>query len=326
LNAHAEIAVDPWSHWRNAVAERKPVDVPKNEVAFGYYRGRDNECVAFLPDGEGGVTVWRSGTFPPPKHWDETVDLFARVCMRPVSHEDATHKGEHGRWPDEVAPVAVDADLPPHEQATAKLTAQREAMAAWIKEIGKVTTQEHADKAGSYADAFAKIEKEAEAARKAEKKQHDDAAAAVQKKWVPVVDRAAELKVYAKKTVEPFLLAEKARLDAIEAERKRAAEEARLAAQKAAEDAAGEPPPAAPVAPAAPAFIPPPAKAKAGKVHLTTRTVHEIQDYRTVLEYLAKLNDHPAELKTVVQTIVNRMSFAGVTVPGVVTKTVEGAA
>jgi hypothetical protein len=76
----------------------------------------------------------------------------------------------------------------------------------------------------------------------------------------------------------------------------------------------------------APLPAPPPAKAKAGKVHLRTVTKHEIEDLRTVLEYLAKLNQIPAELRDVAQIIVNRMRAAGVEVPGVKTKPVEIAA
>jgi hypothetical protein len=335
MNAHTQAPVDPWSHWRDAIAARKQVDMPVNEVALGYYRARDGECVAFLPDGAGHIYVWRTSDWPPPKHWDAVVELFAKVCLRPVSHEDATHYGEHGRWPEEVAPVEVDASLPPHEQADAKITAQRAAMVAWLKETGEIKTQEQADKCGNFADTFHKIWQEAEAARKAEKKPHDEAGAAVQKKWVPVVDRANELKVYAKKATEPFLIAEKARIAAEEKaaaearakaarEAKEAADAAAIAAASAAA-AAGEPAPL-PVAAPAPVFAPPPQKAKAGRVHLRTRTVHEITDMRKFLAHLADMNEIPREITDAFQLIVNRWRFAGVEVPGVEAKTVEGAA
>ena len=202
------------------------------------------------------------------------------------------------------------------------MSAQREALAAWIKEIGKVTTQEHATKAGNFADAFAKLENASDEKRKSEKEPHLEAGRAVDAKWQPIVKRAGELKAYAKKTTEPFLIAEKARLAAEE----KAAAEARAKAAREAEEArrqaeaTGAPPPVVDP-PSLPA--PPPAKAKAGKVHLRSVTKHEIVDLRTVLEFLAKMNQPPAELRDVAQVIVNRMRNAGVEIPGVETKTVE---
>ncbi len=313
---------DIFQRWRDAVAARKPVDVPKGEIAFGYYRARDGECLAFLPNDDGTPYLWRSSNKFAPTHLDQLVEQFSWVSMNPVSYEDVSAYGETGRWPDQIAPVEVSPDLPPHERADAELTAQREAMAAWIKEIGKIETQEQATKAGNFADAFAKLEKASDEARKVEKEPHLEAGRAVDAKWQPIVKRAAELKAWAKKSTEPFLIAEKARLAAEE----RAATEARAKAAREAEEArrqaeATGAPPVAPEAPPLPA--PPPVKAKAGKVHLRSKTVHEIVSMRDVLTFFATLNDHPAELKEAAQLIVNRMRTAGVEVPGVQSKTIE---
>ena len=323
MNAH--VPPDAWALWRQAVADRKPVDSPKGVIALGFYRARDNEAVSFAEE-SGEIVCWRSSSFPAPRQADAMLDLFARVCLQPVSYEDFSAYCDAGRWPDQVAPVDVPADLPPHERAQATISAQREAMSEWLKSIGgAVTTQEHASKAGNFADEFAKLEKAATAAHKAEKEPHLEAGRAVDRTWKPVIERADELKRWAKKAVEPFLIAERARIAAEEkgaadarAKSAREAEEARRRAE-----ATGEPPPAIQAAPPPAA---PPLKAKAGRVHIRERTVHEITDMRAVLEYLAKLNQYPAELRDVAQLIVNRMRHAGVEVPGVETKTIEVAA
>lgn len=316
--------IDEFSWWRDAVATGRGVETERGNPRSGYYRVKD-EAIAFWRASPGEVVCWRSGSFNPPTHFDAIDELFGWCAPHPVSYEKFCIFQETGRWPDQIAPVEVDASLPPHERADAELTAQREAMAAWVREIGKVETQEHANKAGNFADAFAKLETSATTAHKAEKAPHLEAGRLVDAAWKPVITRADELKRYAKKLPETFLIAEKARIKVDEdARREEAAKIEREAAERRRQaEAAGAPPP---VEEARPMPAPPPVKAKAGKVHLRTVTKHHIVDMRAVLEFLAKFNDHPAELKDVAQLLVNRMRHAGVEVPGVETKTVEVAA
>ena len=322
MNTH--VIPDAYHYWRAAIAARKPVDAPKGIIAAGYYRARDGEAVAFTTDGD-ELSCWRSGDFPVPSHADALLDLFARVSPYPVEFEAFSHFCTEGRWPDQVAPVEVAANLPPHEAADAEVSAQREALAAWIKEIGKVTTQEHATKAGNFSDAFAKLEKASDEKRKSEKEPHLEAGRAVDAKWQPIVKRAGELKAYAKKTTEPFLIAEKARLAAEE----KAAAEARAKAAREAEEArrqaeaTGAPPPVVDP-PSLPA--PPPAKAKAGKVHLRTETVYEVENAAAFLRWLSAQNNLPDDFLAELKALGTRMVKAGLTPDGVVVKTVERAA
>jgi hypothetical protein len=325
MNAHVELAADPWSPWREALAARKPVDAPKGVIAFGYYRARDGEAIAFW-DEEGSTVCWRSGQFPAPRHADAMLDLFARVSPYPVAHEAFVAYCDTGLWPDQVAPVEVAADLPPHERAQALISAQRDAMAEWLKSIGgAVTTQEHASKAGNFADEFAKLEKAASAQHKAEKQPVLDKGREIDGAWKPVIERADELKRWAKKSTEAFLIAERARIAAEE----RAAAEARAKAAREAEEVrraaelAGAPPPA-PAPPPLPA--PPPAKAKAGKVHLRTETIYEVESPAEFLHWLAGQNNLPEDFLAALKTLGSRMAKAGIVPDGVVAKTVERAA
>jgi hypothetical protein len=185
---------DEWSHWREALATRRGVATQPGSPRSGYYRLK-GEAIAFWRE-DGETVCWRSGTqYPTPFAPDRIDELFGWCAPHPISFESFTHFRQYGRCPDDIAPVEVAADLLPHERAEAELTAQREAMAAWVREIGgRIATQEHATKAGNYADAFAKIEKGSDEARKAEKEPHLEAGRAVDAKWQPVVKRAAELK------------------------------------------------------------------------------------------------------------------------------------
>ena len=318
MNDHFEL-------WREAIATRKPVDAPKGVVACGYYRARDGECIAFLPDEGGNPYIWRSSDKFIPKQADAIVDVFSWVSMSPVSHETAMEFCTTGRWPDDIAPVEIAADLPPHERADAELTAQREAMAKWVAEIKSIQTQEQATKAGNFADAFAKLEKACEDQRKVEKDPHVVAGREIDARWQPIVKRAGELKAWAKKSTEPFLIADRARIKAEEDVRREAiAKAAREADERRRQaEAAGAPPPA----PEPPQMLaPPPEKAKAGKVHLRTETVFEVENPAAFLRWLAAQNNLPEDFVAVLKTLGSRMVKAGLAPDGVVTKQVERAA
>jgi hypothetical protein len=318
------VGSDEWAYWRAAVGSRRGVETDPGNPRSGYYRLKDEAIAFWREDGE--VVCWRSGTkFPAPTEPDRIDELFGWCAPYPISFEDFTHFQQHGRWPDQLAPVEVADDLLPHERADAELTAQREAMAEWVKAIGKIATQEHANKAGNFADAFAKIEKASDEARKAEKEPHLETGRAVDAKWQPIVKRASELKAWAKKSTEPFLLAERQRLIKQAADeanaRIRAAREAEEARQAA--EATEAPPPAVEPAPLPAA---PPQKAKAGKVHLRTETTYEVENVAAFLRWLAAQNNLPEDFLASLKTLGTRMVKAGIAPDGVVVKSVERAA
>lgn len=328
MNEHV---VDQFEAWREALRTGKPVAYERGQPTAGYFkrRGRnDDRSVRF-----DAVAIWRDGAKwdcevsagYAPRTPDEIEEMFVGCNSSPITFELFESIMAGGAWPDEVAPVEIAADLPPHARADAELTAHREALAAWIKEIGKVSTQEQADKAGNFAGLFDKIEKASDEARKAEKEPHLESGRAVDAKWQPVVKRAAELKAWAKKSTEAFLIAEKARIIADE----RAAVEARAKSDREAAEArrqaeaTGAPPPAAPAAPEPP---PPPQKAKAGKVHLRTEAIYEVVDRAAFLRWLASQNDLPDDFLAVLKTLGSRMVKSGANPEGVIVRTEERAA
>jgi hypothetical protein len=311
MNAIAQ--VDQYQRWRDALAQNRGVETERGNPRSGYYRVK-NEAIAFWRDDDGVLSCWRSGTFPAPTDPDLIDELFGWCAPHPCSYELFQNFQQTGRWPDEVeAPGAViPPDAKPHEALDAELATLRDQARKWLETIGgAVKTQADADKAANYADEFAKLEKRGEAAHKADKAPFLEGGRAVDAAWKPIIDRAAAEKTWSKKAAEAFLIAERKR---IADEQRRVEAEAAKAAKEAPQDA---PPP-----------LPAPApKAGAGssgrRIAIRTRTVHQIEDVRALFAYFADMNETPRELMEAAQLIVNRMRSAGVTVPGVVTRTVE---
>lgn len=320
---------DQFAEWRESIATGKPVDTKRGFPRSGYYRLKGEAIAFWRQDGSDDVLCWRSGGKFTPRDHDETDELFGWCAPHPVSYENYQFFVENGRWPDEIEPVNISADLAPHEAAAAELVALREQAKTWLDGIGKVQTQSDADKCGSFADAFAKAEKRATDLHREEKAPHLEAGRAVDAAWKPIIEKAGVCKSWAKKAAEAFLIAERARL--AEEEKACVEESARIAREneraRVEAERAGAPPPIV----EAPAPPPPPqVKAKAGTagrgVSIRTRTVHRIVDVRSLLMFLADMNEPNPDLMATLQILVNRMRSAGVSVPGVETRTVEEAA
>lgn len=327
---------DQFSHWATALREGRGVDTEPGNPRSGFYKTRDRnqdrsvrfDAVAIWREPDGELCCARTGR-QAPTHADEIDTLFSYCAATPITHELYQHIAGGGTWPEEfAAPEPVADDKPPHEAIAAELAALQASAKEWIVALErKPQTQEEANKAGNFVDAFVKIEAKATSLHKAEKEPFLEGGRAVDAKYFPTRDAAAASKKWAKKLIEDFLIAEKARL--AEEARKVAAENARRTAEvdraKAEADKAGLPLPV-PLSPA-PMAAPEPAKAKAGTsgraVSLRTRTIHEIVDYRALLMFMADWNDRPGDLTAVLQVLANRMCNAGVKVPGVETKQIQ---
>lgn len=163
---------------------------------------------------------------------------------------------------------------------------------------GAAGTQEAADQASDLANRLGELWTAADEERKREKKPHDDAAKAVQQKWLPVLTAAEVYKRVKATVVTPFLVAQ-------EAKRKAAEADARKVAEQAAQSGA-------------PLFAErsPTAKAgSAGRRSVALRTVRraEIEDRAAVLAFFADSQ----QVTELLQTLSDRAVRAGVAVPGV---------
>jgi hypothetical protein len=96
-----------------------------------------------------------------------------------------------------------------------------------------IANEQQAEAVSSILNRARRIEKDADMARAAEKKPHDDAGKAVQAKWKPILSKAELAANTAKQALAPWLRK-------VEEDQRRAAEAARVEAQRLAEEAAAK--------------------------------------------------------------------------------------
>jgi hypothetical protein len=291
--------MDQYRHWADALREGRGVETEPGNPRSGFYR-LHAEAIAFWRDDNGHLLCWRSGKRPTPVHADEIDDLFSYCAKNPIPHEMFEAFCETAQWPEDAprtppAPLA----LPPHEAVAHEIAALKDLFSAWLAAAGRIALKADADKCANYADAFARLEKKAEAARQEQKAPFLAAGRDVDSRWKPVADEAAAGKRLAKKALEPYLAAERAKAIAAYAE----AAEKRLSG---------------------PAAVTAGTQGRA--VTLRTRQVNAIVDWPALFTYFASLNERPADLEAACQTVVNRMVAQGMTPPGVEIRRFEEAA
>lgn len=189
-----------------------------------------------------------------------------------------------------------------------------------------IANQGQADAVALLLEGIRKASKSADAERAAEKKPHDDASKAVQAKWRPLIDKCDLAASVAKKALTPWLehleaeqraIAEKARQEALEAQRK--AEEARkwdmdLSAQEEAAEAQKQADIATAIARKADKAKP---QAQAGRaIGLRTSYRAEVTDYGALLAHYKRTR--PDDLKAWLSDQAQKDVRAGMRViPGV---------
>lgn len=222
--------------WKTAVITGRPLKVPKDVVPSGRYRYRD-EGVAIWRDKDGRLFYKRGrkgkneligdgGRFACEADFAEAV--FGYFAKNPIS--DAVYQNwlETGDWPDDPPKLPTDnLPLDPYERAKALLEIEIELFEEWVLKSDPAL-RETSDKAARWAQRIGGLADSVEEMRVAEKRPHDEAAKAVQAKWVPLRDRAQLYTRKAKDLAGVWLKAEQARLDALHREEQRKAREAAL--------------------------------------------------------------------------------------------------
>ena len=303
-----DIDTDPrYAWWRNAIAGREPEAII-GDPECGFYsmgRGADRKPVAiYLGEGEmladvgfdartvRGITageVWpRCYSHPITEavYWDTVdnrrwADLEGIVAPKPVEERPAEPGGNlsiGGNNPPE--------DVPPIVAITEEVDNAIAALNAILPKPGEVVKDKaRADLLANSQDRLRELWKKADTQRITEKKPHDEAAAAVQAAWKPLVEakvgRIASAAEQAAAAVAGYLKWAKAEQGRIERER----EAARLAEEKRRQDEPDPEPPAPVEAP------PPPAPVRAGGGYSGRRIGLRATNYRAVID------DYPAALE-----------------------------
>jgi len=298
--------VDQYDFWRRRLAG-EIIPIHDGEPQAGFYRVRNRE-----------KTNWRTVAY-----WfkdgalrcridgadieeQRAMEMWTYASKNPITHEVFKSVSEGGAWPDLHEGVTADrinsagaADEDTFDGLQDRISdLARDAERLIV--AGAAKSQDEADRASDLANRLGELHKKADIARAAEKKPHDEAAKAVQAKWLPVLGIAEVFKMLKSRVITPFLVAED--------QKRRAAEDA---ARKAATEAAkaGQPIPEPPPAASAPV------KAGSGgrrSVALRTVKVVAIADRAAVLAFFA---DNQM-ITDALQTLAEKATRAGVMVPG----------
>jgi glycosyltransferase involved in cell wall biosynthesis len=220
--------------------------------------------------------------------------VFSRCARHPVTDDAYWTVRDGGLWPD-APPAIAKSNLPLSQRAAfaEELAGEKSEAERWLKSLpAGIDSQPLADRAINWAARIGEIERKAEAARKREKQPFLDEARSVDEEWKPVVVGAGALKRALKDACEAFLVAE----------RKKADEARRAAAEAAAQGA--------PVVP----FTLPRGKAGTASHVAGVRTVKtaKIVNYEAALAYFANAE----EIRELVQTLADRAVRAGIVPAG----------
>lgn len=297
---------DQYDFWRRRLAG-EVIPIHDGEPQAGFYRltskdGRSTPAAYwFTKDGALRCRIGNNDVD------DQTAnERWPWASKRPIPHDVYKSVIAGNPWPDQHEAVIRDranSDNAPDDDSFEALKDRIDDLARDAESLikaGGALSQDAADRASDLANRLAELHKKADMARAAEKRPHDEAAKAVQAKWLPLLGTADIYKRIKAAVITPFLVAE--------AKKQREAEEA---ARKAAEEAAKV---GAPVPDPAPVRSAP--KAGSGgrrSVALRTVRVVTIKDRAAVLKFFEN-NDAITE---VLQKLAEKVTAAGVEVPGV---------
>ncbi|MFB9952084.1 hypothetical protein ACFFP0_24815 [Rhizobium puerariae] len=321
--------IERWAWYMAALKTPEKIgssDLPihPNEYQLGYYRTRRKggpwEPVGIYPDDDGVVHAYRNN-----REVSDIPELFTWSCRYPVTHQAYIDALDGKGWPDDDEVVA--AQVKPSEPTIGDNSApvdeadvlkdQIENALKGIDAYNKITDDATASKAQSLRNRLNELSGDADKKRDELKRPHLEAGKAIDKLWMPLVKSAKE-----------GANAVKASLDAWETEKlrrrreeERKAEEARIAAEKAAREQQGEvevidapkveaqpaPPPTEPVGQIRATY------GKAASVSVKI-VVDQVTDWPALASYMS---NHP-ECQDLLRKLAQRALDAGRTnIPGI---------
>jgi hypothetical protein len=308
---------DQWQWWREALAGKTQAIV-ESEPRSGYFKMRKGKDGPWLP-----VVIWEKDGALVCRVADDVKDphdVWTWCAGNPVAKEAAKQAFETGSWPGDVPQIGDNSGTLSLPEEIDDATSQA---LQWLTTSG-VTDKVTADMAANYRARMLDLSKRADKQRETEKRPHDDAAKAVQAKWKPYVDKAADTAVRLRDALSKFLAAEEAKARKAAEEAARIENEKRMAEfrrqqEEAAKAAATAPKDEPPLPLEAPTFVAPePVKIQAGgqrgkKASLRTLTKYEISDFDAALAHVKNSPD----VRAAVEKVAFAQARAGATVPGV---------
>ena len=138
------------------------------------------------------------------------VEIIGSLKSGTTNHE-TLHR--HPLPTDHAPPGHNQQSVGRHEILAEMLADLGEECETWLEKTGQINDQDTANQAGHFAERYSALEKEAEEARTLEKRPALELGRAIDGKWKPIVTAAAEGKKCMKRAVEPFLIAERLRIE-----------------------------------------------------------------------------------------------------------------
>jgi hypothetical protein len=123
--------------------------------------------------------------------------VWPRCAATPVSSAAYRYWQEKGKWPDDVQQSDVTdgnnfIDAPTLEKISARIAELEAEAIAWFESIGSaITTQDHADRAANYAEAFLELEKQAKKVYVEATKPAQQELVRLKSVWTPIANKAA---------------------------------------------------------------------------------------------------------------------------------------
>lgn len=309
---------EDFTYWKDQLAGKNP-ELTDKMPRCGCYRYRGEPVLIRVVDGEMYAWIGRKGQQTrkvADASFAETT--FSFFCRDAISSDlYAAVANGNAPWPDAAPDVASEMaaemghNLPsdPTERKFVELEAHAERVAEFVKT--PIASEDEAVKCGLWSKKIDGLGKDLDAVRDAEKRPHDEAAAAVQAKFKPKVDLAKTLAKQLKSHMEAWVIAKKRKAEAEERERQEAA-------RRAAESL--EMPAPEPVQTRAPS------KVVTGGVSVRTRKVAVITDIKACAAFYAGLENPPRELVKLLEEFAEKNLKAGSSVPGAELKTLESVA
>lgn len=235
--------VNAWEWWTNALAGKfGPIHDGCPEQ--GYYRTR------FKDKPWEPVAIWcEDGKWYAMRgeHQIDASDIWTWCCRNPISYEAYTKAIEGGGWDDEPEAPAIGHNLPtdPFEALQVEFAGEKEQAEAFLKL--PIKTQADADRAAVWSKRLSTIAKKAADLHRVEKQPSLDESRRIDNKWRDLKEEPDALSKKLKRHLDDYLR-EQQRIE-LERQRKareeadriaREAEEARIAAERAAAEKVAE--------------------------------------------------------------------------------------
>jgi hypothetical protein len=286
--------VNNFTNWKRLLAG-EPLAIDANEPAPGYYRVRRRGRDGYIP-----VAFWRdTKTGELRCHVDgadiseqRAIEIWPYAAKNPVSSDDYLERIRQGKWPGEHDAV-IGHNMAPVDDAPEAIGERIEDLVREAEKLikgGIALTQAACDQASDLANTLGELEGKCNKLHGVEKAPHLEAGRAVDRKWFPLRDYAADVKQRLKRlVVTPFL-------------RKKDEEATRAAIAAISSGAAPETMPQSKIT----------AGSSKRSTALRTQTSAEVFNWELLI---VALMEHPT-IKEKAQEIANASAKAGIELPG----------